>query len=158
MKKTPQIFVVEDDPPMNALLCTFLESKGFNQVHAFFSVEEMLARVHRKDPIIIIQDYELPGMNGLDSIRSVKPKYPNVEYIFLSGQHSIDVAIEAIKSGAFDYLVKDSFAKENVLIKIRNLLRVKQLERRHKRMLFFLAGSMVLLLFTALALIYTLFR
>lgn len=133
MKKNQIIYIVEDDPPVNSMLCMFLEKQGFTNVSAFFSSEEMLEILEKKCPDIIIQDYDLPGMNGLDTLRSIKSSFPGIEFIFLSGQRSIEIAIEAIKSGAFDYIVKDSFAKENVVTKINNLLKIKSLQKDRQR-------------------------
>ena len=133
MKKNQTIYIVEDDPPVNSMISLFLEKQGFTRVEGFFSSEEMLSELSRKKPDIIIQDYDLPGMNGLDTIREVKSQHPNIEFIFLSGQRSIDIAIEAIKNGAFDYIVKDSFAKENVVTKINNLLKIQSLQKDKQR-------------------------
>ena len=149
MKKKIKIFVVEDDPPLNSLICKFMKVHEFSDVTGFHSVEEMLPNLPKKKEVIIIQDYELPGLNGLDCIKMVKSKQKNVEFIFLSGQNSIQVALEAIKQGAFDYIQKDSFAKENVAIKIKNLLRIKKLEKTRLQiqgLLFFLLGVLIALL------------
>jgi DNA-binding NtrC family response regulator len=139
MPNNHQIFIVEDDEPINMMLFKFLEKQGFRNIKGFFSAEEMLKQLPQKEPVIIIQDFDLPGMNGLDTILTVKARKTNAEFIFLSGQRSIEVAIEAMKNGAFDYIVKDNFAKENVVAKIKNLLKVEQLylqRNRFKKMLF----------------------
>jgi len=128
MKNNLPVFIVEDDPPVNSMLCMYLEKQGFTKVRGFNSSEEMLSEL-TNDNLIVIQDYDLPGMNGLETIRKVKGSHPKADFIFLSGQKSIEIAIEAIKCGAFDYIVKDSFAKENVLNKINNLVRIKSLEK-----------------------------
>ncbi len=133
MKKNQPIYIVEDDPPVNSMLCMFLEKQGFTNVTGFYTAEEMISSLSQKIPVIIIQDFDLPGMNGLEAIRNVRSKYPNAEFIFLSGQKSIEIAIEAIKNGAFDYIIKDSFAKENVVTKINNLMKIKSLENDRKR-------------------------
>jgi DNA-binding NtrC family response regulator len=128
------IYIVEDDVPVNTLIFKFLEKQGFTNVQSFYSSEEMIAVLKANTDVIIIQDYDLPGKNGLETIFEIKPKYPRAEFIFLSGQRSIEIAIEAIKNGAFDYIVKDNFAKENVVTKVKNLLQTKSLER--DRLLF----------------------
>jgi DNA-binding NtrC family response regulator len=135
------IFIVEDDEPLNIMLCKFVEKQGFQKVRGFFTAEDMLKEIPREEQVIIIQDFDLPGMNGLEAIRKVKADYSNSEFIFLSGQRSIDVAIEAMKNGAFDYIVKDNFAKENVVAKIKNLIKVRQLynQRNHFRKLLIIS-------------------
>jgi len=132
-KRQPKIFIVEDDAPINHLLCQFLELHNFKNVKGFFTGEEMLNVLDRNEETIIIQDFDLPGMNGLEVLEKVIPLYHNVEFIFLSGQSSIEIAVDAIKGGAFDYIVKDKFAKENVLTKINNLLKIKSLYQQKNR-------------------------
>jgi DNA-binding NtrC family response regulator len=132
--KLPKIFVVEDDAPMNELICQFLSMQGYIDVKGFYSGEDMLNELNNKEEIIIIQDFDLPGMNGLDILNKVLPSFPKVEFIFLSGQNNIETAVEAIKGGAFDYIVKDKFAKENVQTKISNLLKIKLLYKQKSRM------------------------
>jgi DNA-binding NtrC family response regulator len=133
VNKDYPIFIVEDDVPLNTLITKFLEKQGFSKVNSYYSSEEMMKELKSDQDVIIIQDYDLPGKNGLDTIREIKPSFPNVDFIFLSGQRSIEIAIEAIKNGAFDYIVKDNFAKENVVTKIKNLIRTKSLEREKIR-------------------------
>ena len=133
MKKDQPIYIVEDDQPMNSMLCLFLKKQGFTHVTGFFSSEEMMEVLPHNKPVIIIQDFDLPGMNGLETIRVVKDQHPNTEFIFLSGQKSIEIAIDSLKNGAFDYIIKDSFAKENVVTKINNLLKIKSLEKYKQR-------------------------
>jgi FixJ family two-component response regulator len=133
VNKNYPIYIVEDDVPVNTLILKFLEKQGFTQVSSYYSSEEMIKELKPQREVIIIQDYDLPGKNGLETICEIKPAYPKTDFIFLSGQRSIDIAIEAIKNGAFDYIVKDNFAKENVATKINNLLRIKSLESDRKR-------------------------
>jgi DNA-binding NtrC family response regulator len=121
------ILVVDDDKPLNVMICKFIEKQGFEKVKAYYSGEELLSEIHKIKSPIIIQDYELSGINGVEILKKVKSVNPKAEFIFLSGQSSIDVAVDAIKYGAFDYIIKDNFAKENVITKIRNLIKINQL-------------------------------
>lgn len=147
MKKNYTIYVVEDDQPMNTMLCMFLKKQGYNHVSGFFSSEEMIEKLPARKPVVIVQDFDLPGMNGLETIRTVRSEYPNTEFIFLSGQKSIEIAIESLKNGAYDYIVKDSFAKENVVAKINNLLKIKSLEKyKQQSKIYFLIFSIFLFL------------
>jgi DNA-binding NtrC family response regulator len=152
--KKQRILVVDDDQPLNAMICKYLEKQGFVNVKGFYSGEELFASVGKEKSPIIIQDYELPGINGVDILRKVKSENPLAEFIFLSGQSSIEVAVEAIKNGAFDYIIKDNFAKENVSTKIRNLLKIKQLTTERK---FFRLGLITILSLLILSWLYILF-
>jgi len=132
--KQPKIYIVEDDAPMNELLCQFLDMQGYKDIKGFYSGEDMLNELSIHQETIIIQDFDLPGMSGLDVLSKVIPAYPKAEFIFLSGQSNIETAVEAIKGGAFDYIVKDKFAKENVQTKISNLLKIKSLYQQKTRL------------------------
>lgn len=140
------ILVVDDDQPLNAMICKFLEKQGLTNVKAFYTGEELLNNIKKYDSPIIIQDYELPGINGVEILKKVKSIKPNAEFIFLSGQSSIDVAIDSIKLGAFDYIIKDNFAKENVMTKIRNLIKIKQLLRERSIFKVVISAFLLLLL------------
>jgi DNA-binding NtrC family response regulator len=132
INKKQRILVVDDDQPLNVMICKYLEKQGFVNVKGFYSGEELFDAIGKEISPIIIQDYELPGLNGVEILKKVKLENPNAEFIFLSGQSSIDIAVESIKNGAFDYIIKDNFAKENVSTKIRNLLKIKQLTSERK--------------------------
>lgn len=125
--KKYNILVVDDDVPLNAMICKYLEKQGFINIKGYYSGEELLDDITKVKYPIIIQDYDLPGINGVEILKKVKSTNPEAEFIFLSGQSSIEVAVDAVKYGAFDYIIKDNFAKENVITKIRNLIKIKQL-------------------------------
>jgi DNA-binding NtrC family response regulator len=143
INKKQLIIVVDDDIPLNNMICTFLLKQGFSNVKGFYTGEDMLNEVSWQDNPIVVQDFDLPGMNGLDIIKKVKGKHPKTEFIFLSGQSRIEVAVEAVKFGAYDYIVKDNFAKENTASKIRTLLKIKELI--HERS-FFKIGFLIFLI------------
>ena len=130
------------------MICKFLQKEGFVNVQGCFTGEELFEKIQKESAPIIIQDFDLPGLNGLDILKKVKHEVPKAEFIFLSGQSRIEVAVEAIKNGAFDYVIKDTFAKENVLNKIRNLLRIKKLLFDRKIFVISMVLFVLLLLIT----------
>lgn len=132
LKRKQVIYVVDDDKPLNIMICKYLQSKGFSKVTGFYSGEEFLKNSDFTSDPIIIQDFDLPGMNGVEVIKTTKKDHPNAEFIMLSGQSSIDVAVEAIKYGAFDYIIKDTYAKENASNKILNILKIKEAQLNKK--------------------------
>jgi two-component system NtrC family response regulator len=122
------IFVVDDDKAFNALISQYLLTIGFKKVKSFFSGEDAVKAIDLK-PDIVMQDYDLPGINGVNVLEEFKKKNPQSEFIFLSGQSSIDVAVDAIQKGAFDYIVKDNFARENAKNKITKVLTINSLQK-----------------------------
>lgn len=154
----PLIFVVEDNPVYNKLIVNHLRTHKLVNTESFLSGEECLKNIHRK-PDIIIQDYLLEGINGIDVLIATKKKYPETEFIFLSGQDNIEIAVNCIKYGAYDYIVKDQNALAKVTDKINKLLIRKELINNNRRFkngvrLFFLALAIIILLFVGLTIIY----
>lgn len=127
-KKQTLIFVVEDDPIFNKLILSFLLSQNIGIVKSFLSGEHCLEKIG-EEPDIILLDYTLPEKNGLDMMREVKKRSPKTGCIFLSGQSDVKVSADAIKEGAFDYIVKDENAKDNALCKILEFKKIKQSEK-----------------------------
>ncbi|WP_321288381.1 response regulator [uncultured Sunxiuqinia sp.] len=156
--KGPLIFVVEDNPVYNKLVVSYLKTNKFTNVEAFLSGEEVLKAMERQ-PKIIIQDYLLDGMNGIEVLKKAKKIAPEVEFIFLSGQDSIDVAINTMKYGAYDYIVKDQMALKKMVSKMNKILSISSLEKTNKRyktgvILFFVFLSLFIIVIIAIALLY----
>ena len=130
MKDKPLIFVVEDDNFYNSVLSTYLTTKRF-KVYSFLSGEECLEKSYHK-PDIVLLDYLLSGINGLDVMKKMKPLCVETHFIFLSGQTDIKVALSALHDGAYDYIIKDAYAKENVLIKIDQIARFNKVKKERE--------------------------
>jgi len=75
-------------------------SKAFNGEEAL----QVLAKTH--DLEVVILDVKMPGMDGIETLAEIKKKFPLVEVIMLSGHSTVESAIEGMKKGAFDYLMK----------------------------------------------------
>lgn len=156
--KDPLIFIVEDNQVYNKLVVSYLRSKKFKRVKTFSTGEECLKHIGEK-PDIVIQDYLLEGMNGIDVLKKVKEKCPDTEFIFLSGQDSIDVAINTMKYGAYDYIVKDQIALKKMVNKINRIISVQQLVKSNKRYkvgvsMFFIILVIVIVLILSLTLFF----
>jgi DNA-binding NtrC family response regulator len=147
------IFVVEDNRVYNKLIVSYLKTNKFNNVMPFYSGEDTINNLYR-NPDIIIQDFLLDGMNGIDVLKKAKEQNPNIEFIFLSGQDNIDVAINTMKYGAYDYIVKDQMALKKMVNKINKIQSVNKLVKSNKRyrvgvILFFIALAVIILLILA---------
>ncbi|HNW50815.1 MAG TPA: response regulator [Prolixibacteraceae bacterium] len=144
------IFVVEDNRVYNKLIVSYLKTNKFNNVMPFYSGEDAINNLYR-NPDIIIQDFLLDGMNGIDVLKKAKEQNTNIEFIFLSGQDNIDVAINTMKYGAYDYIVKDQMALKKLVNKINKIQSVNKLVKSNKRyrvgvILFFIALAIIVLL------------
>jgi len=156
--KNPLIFVVEDNQMYNKLVVSYLKTNKFTNVESYLSGEEALKNMD-KNPDIVIQDYLLEGMTGIEVLIKAKKSNPSVEFIFLSGQDSIDIAINSMKYGAYDYIVKDQMALQKLVNKINKINSVTELVKTNKRykigvVLFFVGIGIFIVLAIALAIMY----
>lgn len=154
----PLIFIVEDNTVYNKLVVSYLRSQKFTRVESFLTGEECLRNIHKK-PDIIIQDYLLDGMNGIEVLKAAKKLYPETEFIFLSGQDSVDVAINSMKYGAYDYIVKDQMALKKMVDKIKKIMSVRDLVKSNKRYkvgvtFFFIALAVLILVIISLTILF----
>ena len=157
MKVTePVIFVIEDNKLYNNLVVKHLQNNGFKNVVPFLSGEECIVNLLVQKPDIVIQDYFLEGMNGIEVLKKLKLKYPEAEFIFLSGQESMEVTIKTMKHGAFDYVIKDEAAMDKLVDRINKIMAIKKLRQNNKmlRMGLFLFFGVVVILVLLLFLIF----
>ena len=109
----------------------------------------MLEQFSIQPPAIVVQDFDLgPGkMTGLEVLKKAREIKPTVDFIFLSGQNSINIAVDIIKNGAYDYVIKDDTAQENLLNRIKRLVFQVKLIRSEKvfrRGLIVFAGVLII--------------
>ena len=123
--KNPLIFVVEDNQLYSKLVVSYLKTNKFTNVESFLTGEDVLKNMY-KNPDIIIQDYLLDGMTGIEVLIKAKKTNPNVEFIFLSGNDSIDIAINSMKYGAYNYILKDQMALPKLVEKIQKINSVSE--------------------------------
>jgi DNA-binding response OmpR family regulator len=148
----PTVFVVEDNATYAQMIGYQLEQKR-NTVTIFHSGEECLNQLY-KNPDIIVLDYMLGSMDGIEVLKQVKSINPDIQVIFLSAQDDIHVGINSLKYGAFDYVMKDDDAHLNVSLAITKILMLKSMVKTEtkrssiKKIAF--ASLLVLITVTAL--------
>jgi DNA-binding NtrC family response regulator len=99
------LLLVDDDEVYRVALGGELERLHFTVALAG-SGEEALAKLHQHEPDVLLLDLRLPGLSGLDVLKTVRERHAAVDVIVLTGHGSIDTAIESIRMGAFDYVSK----------------------------------------------------
>lgn len=109
-KNNPLIFIVEDDVIYQELVKNELEGSDYSNVEIFSSGADCVSNLYKK-PDIVMVDYNLDKeMNGIQVLRNVKNFNKNIQVIMFSAQEKLDVIINSIKYGAYDYVVKNEFA------------------------------------------------
>ena len=151
-KKKYLIFVVEDNEMYNQLIAGHLKKNGFSNVKSFTSGKKCIEALQNNEiPNIIIQDYFMNEMNGLEVLQNVKKIVPEAEFIFLTANEDIDVAVTTIKSGAYDYVIKDDVALDKVVHKIQKIIKVFELERTNRQIHLLVRMFLILLFLVAVA-------
>lgn len=100
-----KILLVDDDSAFRHVMAGELQRFGYDTITAATG-EEALRRFLESEPEVVLLDLRLPGMNGLDVLKAIHQRAPAAEVIMLTGHGTIDTAIESIRMGAFDYVVK----------------------------------------------------
>lgn len=103
--KARSVLVVDDERDMCDLIVDFLGREGY-EVEAAHTGPEALARVREQDYDVVVTDLRMPGMDGIEVLREVKALRPDVPVILITAFGSIDLAIEAMKAGAFYFVTK----------------------------------------------------
>ncbi len=115
-----RIFIVEDDKVYADFLKKSLEKEGKFQIEIFHTAEDCLFELESKiNPQILIIDYYLPGMNGIELYEKIKRSYKKIQLIMLSSNTEVDLVVDLVKKGIRNYVMKD----ENV---IQSLLAIIQ--------------------------------
>ncbi len=136
MEKGERILVVDDEPHEREALAELIAAWGYDSRSAA-TAEEALALVAAFNPVVVISDLRLPGLSGMDLLKRVRESDPEVGFIMLTGQASIEEAVEATKLGAFNFLEKPIHPKR-LQVELRNCLQrhdsLRQLEVAHRRL------------------------
>ncbi len=128
MAKKDTVFIVEDNPTWAASLKARL-TKNFN-VMQFASGEEAVKHLKVK-PKIVILDYHLEGkMTGGDVLKVIKEKYPDTYVVVLSAQKDIKTALEILKNGAYDYIIKGETAINRLRIILRKINKEEEVKSK----------------------------
>ncbi|HEX7999257.1 MAG TPA: HD domain-containing phosphohydrolase [Pyrinomonadaceae bacterium] len=100
----PRILVVDDEPEIREVLCDLLNCEYV--CSSAPSAEDALARLSREEFTLVVSDITMDGMSGLEMIPHVTRMSPDTTIIVISGMQTIESAIEALRLGAFDYVMK----------------------------------------------------
>lgn len=123
-----RIFIVEDDIIFAKIISHHLSLNPDNEVEIFPDGRALVKNLY-KNPALISLDYNLPDMTGLEVLKQIKEYNPDTPVVIVSGQQDVATAIELLKKGAYDYILKDQDTKErmwNITKNIRENLALRQ--------------------------------
>ena len=113
-QKSFLIHVVEDNEYYNKLLVHTLSLNPDYEIRSFYTAKDFLNALHEQ-PNVVTLDYRLPDQSGKEVLEKIKKSYPDIEVIMISDQEDIEVAVELLKAGAYDYIVKSEDLRGRLL-------------------------------------------
>ncbi len=132
MNRNPlkRVLVVDDEPMIVSLLSTILREKGWDVTEAR-SGTDGIDQMDRARFDVILTDLVMPGDSGIDLLRAAKEIHPDVEVILMTGYATANTAIEAMRNGAFHYIMKPLKVEEVVNL-VEKAYSQRQLQRENR--------------------------
>lgn len=122
-----KIFIVEDDQMYGRVLEHYLSLNPDNDVSLFTTGQDCLDKIH-ENPDVISLDYSLPDLSGAQILSKIKEYNRSIPVIIVSGQEDVSTAVELLKNGAYDYVVKDEDTKDrlwNIMKNVRETINLQ---------------------------------
>src|SRR5262245_16487983 len=130
MSKRARILIVDDERSIRELLEIVLRKEGF-QVTSAYNAEEGLVKVKNTEFDLIVSDIKMADMSGIDLLREVRTAGFNGQFILLTAFASAEAAIQALKMGAFDYILKTENFIEELKVVVRHALENRRLREEN---------------------------
>lgn len=103
--QAPAVFLIEDDPDLREAICATLKL-GSVTFAAFERAEEALRAIEASPPPLVVTDFRLPGMSGMDLLSKIRAQWPELPVVMMTAFPDTQLAVQALKLGARDFLIK----------------------------------------------------
>ncbi len=123
-----KVLFVDDEMDFIETLMKRMKKRGVD-VEGVGSGEEALKVLDSKPIDVVVLDVKMPGMDGIETLREIKKRHPLVEVIMLTGHANVEVAIQGMELGAFDYLMKP-MAIDELFFKLNDAYKKKSLHEQ----------------------------
>jgi two-component system nitrogen regulation response regulator NtrX len=128
----PRILVIDDEAAIRESLRMILEYEEYGFLGAS-SGQEGLALVQRDRPDLVLLDIKMPGMDGMEVLRKLRALDETLPVVMISGHGTTSTAVDAIKSGAIDFLDKP-LSSERVIVTLQNVLKQQELRQENREL------------------------
>jgi hypothetical protein len=129
---TDRVLVIDDERIILELTSMILRSKGYEVLTAE-SGRLGLEIVERDAPSVVLLDYMMPGMDGMTALRQIRERFPDTYVVMFTGKGSEEIAVELMKGGASDYILKP-FNNQDLVERIENVLRIRRIELHNREL------------------------
>jgi len=127
------ILVIDDEASILNLVGIILEKLGYTVAKASDSLLG-LELVAKLAPSVVLLDYMMPGMDGLEVLNQIKSRFPDTYVIMFTGKGSEEIAVKLMKAGASDYLLKP-FNNQNLIERIESVLKIRAVEIKNRELI-----------------------
>jgi two-component system nitrogen regulation response regulator NtrX len=128
----PAVLIIDDEPGIRHTLASILEDEKYKVFTAEDAVRGIEIINHEIIDIIFL-DVQLPNLGGIDALEKIRKEWPALEIIMISGHANIDMAVRAVKLGAFDFLEKP-LSLDKILTVCRNAVAIRKLKEENKKL------------------------
>jgi len=104
--KPPFVMLVDDEAPFVETMTKRLAKRDLDVMSAFSGQEALETLEEHSKVDVVILDVKMPGMDGIETLKKMKAAYPLIEVVMLTAHATVESAIEGMRVGAFDYLMK----------------------------------------------------
>lgn len=129
-----KILLADDDPQILEVLTEFLEGQGY-AVQAAMDGQQALAALQAEEFTLALLDLNLPGRSGLELLSFIKKQSPETEVILFTGHAGLESAVQALRLGAYDYLLKSDLLLANLQAVINRALERRRLSQTNRNLL-----------------------
>jgi len=126
-----RVLVVDDEETIRNILQRILEEAGYDVVTAA-NGQEALDKVSQLMPEAVVLDIKMPGMSGMEVLKQIAANWPDVCVVMATAVGDAQIAVEAMKLGAYDYIVKP-FSRADLMLKVRKALGKRHLLLENER-------------------------
>ena len=133
MNMTGHILIIDDEAILRKTLARILQQAGF-EVTTAENAEQGLAFLKTTSFDLVFTDLRMPGIQGLDALRMIHKNYPSIPVVLFTAQPDVNSAVEALRHGAIDYLLKP-LKPEVIIERTKSILSQQQKEKRRREIL-----------------------
>jgi signal transduction histidine kinase len=130
--KKISIVIIDDDKNILELTSLILSKHGF-QTYCAVGATDGFELISNHNPELVLLDYMMPEMDGLTALQQIRNRFPDTYVVMLTGRGSEEVAVELMKNGASEYLLKP-FNNRNLVERLGNVLRIRDIELHNKEL------------------------
>ena len=127
-----KILIVDDDASIRELLTRIVEDLGFTSLMATDG-EDALSWLESEDVSVVFSDLRMPNMDGLEFLKTASEKYPSLPVVIITAYGTVETAVEAMKDGAADFLLKP-FPVPQIKVILDRIFRAQEIELENRKL------------------------